>query len=88
MPEPALPARLELKNLESRAEQTGLTDSDIERELEGIHAKRGNILRPEDFQRAPHDEKADAGAAAATEHSHGDTGVCIEIAHLYFSSFL
>ena len=51
-----MPARLELEELESRAEQTGLTDSDIERD-------------PEDFQRASEEETAAAATAAATEHS-------------------
>ena len=36
-PEAAMPARLELENLENRAQQTGVADMDIETELESMH---------------------------------------------------
>ena len=66
LPAPPTPARLELEDLESRAEQTGMCDSDIKQEVFALHAKYGNILRGEDFA----DEETDAAAAAAaTEHS-------------------
>ena len=65
---PAMPARLELENLESRAQQTVMTDSDIEREVESTHGRRGDILKLEDFQRASDLETAAALPAAATEH--------------------
>jgi hypothetical protein len=65
---PAMPARLELENLESRAQQTVMTDTDIEREIESTHARRGDILKPEDFQQASDLETAAALPAAATEH--------------------
>ena len=48
-PEPAMTARVELENLDSRAEQTGLTDSNIMRKLTRMHVKHGNILKPEDI---------------------------------------
>ena len=32
-----MPARLELENLENRAQQTGVADMDIETELESMH---------------------------------------------------
>jgi len=63
-----MPTRLELENLESRAQQTVMPDSDIERELESTHARRGDILKLEDFQRASDLETAAALPAAATEH--------------------
>ena len=65
---PAMPACLELEILDSRAQQTVMTDSDIERELESTHARRGDILKPEDFQQASDLETAAALPAAATEH--------------------
>ena len=51
-----MPARLEMENLESRAKETELADSDVERELECMHTKHGNILKPEGFQRASDEE--------------------------------
>ena len=46
-PEPAMPARFELENLESRAQQTELTDSDVE-----DVQRTGDVVKLEDFQRA------------------------------------
>ena len=68
-PEPAMTARAEVQSLQSRAEQTGLTENNIMRELEALHIKHGTILRPEDYQRESDAETAAAAAAAATEHS-------------------
>ena len=76
MPAPPMPARLELEDLQSRAEQGVICESDIEQELEGLHAKHGNILQPEDFEEAPDEETA----AAATEHSEEATGPQTEFA--------
>ena len=50
--DPASLARLELQNLESRAADDMLTDGDIERELQKLHVKHGNIMRPEDYTEA------------------------------------
>ncbi len=61
---PAMPARLELEILDSRAQQTVMTDSDIE----STHDRRGEVLKPQDFQRASDLETAAALPAAATEH--------------------
>ena len=68
-PEPAMTARaeVELENLERRAEQTGMTESDIMRELEHMHGKYGNILKPEDFHQE-YDEETVALLVAGTEH--------------------
>ena len=82
--EPAMQARLELENLEKRAEQSELTDRDIERALEGIHAKRGDILKPEDFlQESQEDATAAAAAAAATEHSEETSNLPAEKQLIY-----
>ena len=69
MPAPSMSARVELEDLQSRAEQVVICESGIEQELEGMHAKYGNILKPEDFEQAPDEETA----AAATEHSEEAT---------------
>ena len=60
---PPMPARLELEDIQSRAEEGVICESDIEQELEGLHAKHGHILRLEDFEQASHDETATAAAA-------------------------
>jgi hypothetical protein len=62
-PEPAMPARFELENLESRAQQTELTDSDME-----DFQRTGDVVKLEDFQRASDEETAAVPPAAATEH--------------------
>ena len=71
-------ACLELEKAAKRAEESGLTDSDIEQALEGIHAKRGDILKPEDFLHESQEEAAAAAAAAATEHSEETTNLPAE----------
>ena len=58
-----MPARFELENLESRAQQTELTDSDME-----DFQRTGDVVKLEDFQRASDDETAAVPPAAATEH--------------------
>ncbi len=63
-PEPAMPARFELENLENRAQQTELTDTDME-----DFQRTRDVVKLEDFQRASDEETAAAAAAAATEHS-------------------
>jgi hypothetical protein len=57
------------EQLESKALQTHLTESDLERALGDLHGKHGSSLKPEFYQRAPDDETVAAPAAAATEHS-------------------
>ena len=58
-----MPARFELENLESRAQQTELTDSDME-----DFQRTGDVVKLEDFQRASDEETAAVPPAAATEH--------------------
>jgi hypothetical protein len=74
-----MPARLELEDIQSRAEEGVICESDIEQELEGLHAKHGHILRLEDFEQAP-DEETTTAAAAGTEHSEEATGPQTEFA--------
>ena len=81
--EPAMPASLQLDNLQRRAEDSGLTESDIERELESMHVQHGNILKPEDFHQGPQEEAAAAAAAAATEHSEESTNLPSEKQLIY-----
>ena len=62
-PEPAMPARFELEILESRAQQTELTDSDME-----DVQRTGDVVELENSQRTPDEETAAVPPAAATEH--------------------
>ena len=62
-PEPAMPARFELEILESRAQQTELTDSDME-----DVQRTGDAVELENSQRTSDEEAAAVPPAAATEH--------------------
>ena len=95
--EPAMEARLEVENLAKRAVECQLTDSEIERELVALHARRGDILKPEDFLTASEETAADLhllqtaeqaaripdDAAAATEHSEETTNLPAEKQLIY-----
>ena len=76
-------AHLELENLAKRAEESKMSDSDIQRTLEELHAKRGDILKPEDFLQESQEEAAAAAAAVATEHSEETTNLPAEKQLIY-----
>ena len=69
-----MPARFELENLESRAQQTELTDSDME-----DFQRTGDVVKLEDFQRA-HFLRLCEGITHPTQHPHpnpNQTSACI-----------
>ena len=51
--------------------------------MEDIHAKRGDILKPEDFLQGSQEEAAAAVAAADTEHSEQITNLPAEMQLIY-----
>ena len=71
-------ARLELENLAKRADESKMSDSDIQRTPEELHAKRGDIS--EAFLQESEEAAAAAAAAAAvpTEHSEETTNLPAE----------
>ena len=81
--EAAMPALLELETLEKRAQEHGLSDSEIELSLERIHIQRGDILKPEDVLQESQEGAAPTAAAAATEHSEETTSLPTEKQFIY-----
>ena len=62
-------AQLDLQGPVSKVQRGGMSNSEIEQELFALHAKHGNILKPEDSQQAFAEMPAATVAATATEHS-------------------